>query len=92
MNVSVRRVYIYIYIHGFPSAFYESYLFELNQNLIFFLLININTTGWVTTMPIIMLASRLCPEGTEGTIYALIMSINNMGGIISSQIGAILTM
>ena len=43
-------------------------------------------------MPIIVLASRLCPEGMEGTIYALIMSINNMGGIISSQIGAVLTM
>ena len=37
-------------------------------------------------MPIIVLASRLCPEGMEGTIYALIMSINNMGGIISSQV------
>ena len=38
-------------------------------------------------MPIIVLASRLCPEGMEGTIYALIMSINNLGGIISSQLG-----
>ena len=47
--------------------------------------------GWITTMPIIVLASRLCPEGMEGTIYALIMSINNMGGIISSQLGAALT-
>jgi len=52
----------------------------------------VSVVGWVTTMPIIVLASRLCPEGMEGTIYALIMSINNMGGIISSQIGAALTM
>lgn len=51
----------------------------------------VSVVGWVTTMPIIVLASRLCPEGMEGTIYALIMSINNMGGIISSQIGAALT-
>ena len=93
MNVSERRVYTYMYIYmGFLSAFYESYLFELIKNLTFFLLINIKLTGWVTTMPIIVLASRLCPEGMEGTIYALIMSINNMGGIISSQIGAVLTM
>ena len=51
----------------------------------------ISVVGWITTMPIIVLASRLCPEGMEGTIYALIMSINNMGGIISSQLGAALT-
>lgn len=42
-------------------------------------------------MPVIVLASRLCPEGMEGTMYALIMSINNMGGIIGSQLGAVLT-
>jgi len=29
---------------------------------------------------VIVLASRLCPEGMEGTMYALIMSINNLGG------------
>eukprot|EP00293_Proteomonas_sulcata_P010643 CAMPEP_0184300110 /NCGR_PEP_ID=MMETSP1049-20130417/10597_1 /TAXON_ID=77928 /ORGANISM="Proteomonas sulcata, Strain CCMP704" /LENGTH=90 /DNA_ID=CAMNT_0026610751 /DNA_START=191 /DNA_END=463 /DNA_ORIENTATION=+ len=42
-------------------------------------------------MPIIVLASRLCPEGMEGTMYALIMSINNLGGILGSQIGAVIT-
>ena len=42
-------------------------------------------------MPIIVLASRLCPEGMEGTMYALIMSINNLGGIVGSQLGAVLT-
>jgi folate/biopterin transporter len=47
--------------------------------------------GWIATMPIIVMASRLCPEGMEGTCYALIMSINNLGGIIGTQIGAWLT-
>ena len=36
-------------------------------------------------------ARSLSHTCTQGTIYALIMSINNMGGIISSQIGAALT-
>mmetsp|Transcript_54127 Transcript_54127/g.128579 ORF Transcript_54127/g.128579 Transcript_54127/m.128579 type:complete len:489 (+) Transcript_54127:80-1546(+) len=48
--------------------------------------------GWIATMPIIVMASRLCPEGMEGTCYALIMSINNLGGIIGTQIGAWLTL
>jgi len=51
----------------------------------------LSIVGWICTMPVIVLASRLCPEGMEGTMYALIMSINNLGGIIGSQIGAALT-
>jgi len=50
-----------------------------------------SVVGWVTSMPIIVLAARLCPEGMEGTMYALIMSINNLGGIVGSQLGALLT-
>lgn len=49
-----------------------------------------SVVGWVATMPIIVMASRLCPEGMEGTMYALIMSINNLGGIVGSQVGAML--
>ena len=51
----------------------------------------LSIVGWICTMPIIVLASRLCPEGMEGTTYALIMSINNLGGIVGSQLGAVLT-
>jgi folate/biopterin transporter len=51
----------------------------------------LSIVGWICTMPVIVLASRLCPEGMEGTMYALIMSINNLGGIIGSQLGAVLT-
>jgi len=51
----------------------------------------LSIVGWICTMPVIVLASRLCPEGMEGTMYALIMSINSMGGIIGSQLGAGLT-
>ena len=80
----------------FLTAFYTSHTFYFIHFEVFFDIFSLThikkKTGWVTTMPIIVLASRLCPEGMEGTIYALIMSINNMGGIISSQIGAILTM
>eukprot|EP00286_Rhodomonas_abbreviata_P023237 CAMPEP_0181301162 /NCGR_PEP_ID=MMETSP1101-20121128/7274_1 /TAXON_ID=46948 /ORGANISM="Rhodomonas abbreviata, Strain Caron Lab Isolate" /LENGTH=483 /DNA_ID=CAMNT_0023406443 /DNA_START=301 /DNA_END=1752 /DNA_ORIENTATION=- len=47
--------------------------------------------GWICTMPVLVLAARLCPEGMEGTMYALIMSINNLGGIVGAQLGALLT-
>jgi hypothetical protein len=34
---------------------------------------------------------RVSLQGMEGTLYATIMSINNFGGIIGSQIGAVIT-
>eukprot|EP00287_Rhodomonas_sp_CCMP768_P011516 CAMPEP_0196732578 /NCGR_PEP_ID=MMETSP1091-20130531/11949_1 /TAXON_ID=302021 /ORGANISM="Rhodomonas sp., Strain CCMP768" /LENGTH=427 /DNA_ID=CAMNT_0042075873 /DNA_START=1 /DNA_END=1284 /DNA_ORIENTATION=+ len=51
----------------------------------------LSIVGWICTMPVLVLAARLCPEGMEGTMYALIMSINNLGGIVGSQLGAVLT-
>lgn len=34
---------------------------------------------------------RVSLQGMEGTLYATIMSINNFGGIVGSQIGAVIT-
>ncbi|KAJ1483450.1 folate-biopterin transporter, partial [Baffinella frigidus] len=51
----------------------------------------LSIVGWICTMPILVLAARLCPEGMEGTLYATIMSISNVGGILGAQLGALLT-
>jgi len=48
--------------------------------------------GWINTMPILVLAAHLCPIGMEATMYALIMSINNLGGVVGAQFGAALTL
>ena len=42
--------------------------------------------GWINTMPILVLAARLCPIGMEATMYAVIMSVNNLGGVVGSQV------
>lgn len=65
---------------GIPSE-----LFCLGESAV------LSIVGWITTMPILVLAARLCPEGMEGTMYALIMSINNLGGIVGTQFGAVVT-
>lgn len=43
------------------------------------------------TMPMVVLGARLCPVGIEGTLYALLMSISNIGGVVGSEWGAMLT-
>ena len=43
--------------------------------------------GQVAFMPVLVLAARLCPEGIEATLFALIMSINNGGGVVGNLLG-----
>lgn len=47
--------------------------------------------GELNTMPVLVLACKMCPKNIEGTMYALLMSAINFGGMISGQLGAMLT-
>lgn len=41
-------------------------------------------------MPSIVLISRLCPRGSESTVYALMAGIGNLGQTMSVAIAAII--
>ncbi len=47
--------------------------------------------GQIAYMPVLVLSARLCPRGVEATLFALLMSITNLAGIISYEGGAIVT-
>jgi BT1 family len=42
-------------------------------------------------MPVLVLAARLCPPGVEATLFALLMSVVNLAGLVSYEFGAVLT-
>ncbi|MBD2035420.1 folate/biopterin family MFS transporter [Leptolyngbya sp. FACHB-321] len=46
--------------------------------------------GRIAYMPILVLAARLCPPGIEATLFALLMSIVNLAGLLSQESGALL--
>lgn len=46
--------------------------------------------GRVKWMPLLVLSSKLCPSGIEGTFFALLMSIDNVGMLSSSWAGGLL--
>ncbi|KAK6912480.1 Biopterin transporter family [Dillenia turbinata] len=46
--------------------------------------------GRLKWMPLLVLSSRLCPPGIEGTFFALLMSIDNIGILSSSWGGGLL--
>lgn len=63
----------------------DDHWFSLGDSLI------LTVMGKIAFMPILVLAARLCPPGVEATLFALLMSISNFGGLLSNQLGALLT-
>jgi hypothetical protein len=47
--------------------------------------------GQIAFMPILVLSARLCPPGVEATLFALLMSLMNLSGLLSNELGALLT-
>jgi hypothetical protein len=46
--------------------------------------------GQITFMPIMILAAKMCPPGTEAMLYAAIMSANNLSGSFGKILGGFL--
>lgn len=59
--------------------------FSLGDNLI------LTVVGQIAFMPVLVLSARLCPKGVEATMFALLMSIWNLAGLLSHELGALLT-
>lgn len=62
----------------------DDYWFSLGDSLI------LTVMGQIAYMPLLVLAARLCPAGVEATLFALLMSVSNLAGLLSYQLGALL--
>lgn len=63
----------------------DDHWFSLGDSLI------LTVMGQIAFMPVLVLSARLCPEGIEASFFALLMSIWNLGGLLSQELGALLT-
>ncbi|MBD2203565.1 folate/biopterin family MFS transporter [Calothrix sp. FACHB-1219] len=57
--------------------------FSLGDSLI------LTVMGQIAYMPVLVLAARICPPGVEATLFALLMSVCNLAGMVSYELGAI---
>jgi folate/biopterin transporter len=62
----------------------DDHWFSIGDSLI------LTVMGQIAYMPVLVLAARLCPPGVEATFFALLMSITNLGGLVSNELGAVL--
>lgn len=62
----------------------DDHWFSLGDSLI------LTVMGQIAYMPVLVLAARLCPPGVEATLFALLMSVTNLAGLLSYEFGAVL--
>jgi folate/biopterin transporter len=58
--------------------------FSLGDSLI------LTVMGQIAFMPVLVLAAQLCPKGIEATMFATLMALSNLAGVLSHESGAIL--
>ena len=63
----------------------DDHWFSLGDSLV------LTVMGQIAFMPVLVLSARLCPPGIEATFFALLMSIENLAGLLSHEFGALLT-
>ncbi|MGD2180797.1 folate/biopterin family MFS transporter [Lusitaniella coriacea] len=71
--------------HANRSLGIDDHWFSLGDSLI------LTVMGQIAFMPVLVLSARLCPAGVEATFFALLMSIWNLSGLVSHELGALLT-
>jgi len=95
-NISLREIFKKISIIGFIFGLTPLILvthtnrilglpdeiFAIGDDII------LSIIGQIAFMPVLVLATEICPPGVEGSLYATIMSINNLSNTISSILGS----
>lgn len=71
--------------HANRSLGIDDHWFSLGDSLI------LTVMGQIAFMPVLVLSARLCPLGVEATLFALLMSVYNLSGLLSQELGALLT-
>ncbi len=84
ISILFRLTPLILVTHANRSLGIDDHWFSIGDSLI------LTVMGQITYMPLLVLSARLCPLGVEATLFALLMSVLNLGGLVSSELGALL--
>lgn len=85
ISASLGMTTLILVTHANRSLGIDDRWFSLGDSLI------LAVMGQIAFMPVLILAARLCPPGIEATLFALLMAISNLAGLVSHELGALLT-
>ena len=84
ISAALRMTMLILVTHTNRVLGIDDQWFSLGDSLV------LAVMGQIAFMPIMVLAARICPLGIEATLFALLMSIFNLGAVISKEFGAII--
>lgn len=85
ISVGLGLTSLILVTHANRALGIDDQWFSLGDSLI------LTVMGQIAFMPVLILAAQLCPPGVEATMFAILMSICNLAGIVSHESGALLT-
>jgi folate/biopterin transporter len=85
LSASLGMTALILVTHTNRTLGIDDHWFSLGDSLI------LTVMGQIAFMPVLVLSARLCPEGVEASLFALLMSVYNLAGLLSHELGALLT-
>ncbi|NJM65677.1 MAG: folate/biopterin family MFS transporter [Acaryochloris sp. RU_4_1] len=84
MSATLGMTTLLLVTHANRTLGINDQWFSLGDSLI------LTVMGQIAYMPVLVLAARLCPPGVEATMFALLMSVSNLAGLLSQESGALI--
>ncbi|MDZ7958772.1 MAG: folate/biopterin family MFS transporter [Aulosira sp. DedQUE10] len=84
LSAGLGMTMLLLVTHANRALGIDDHWFSLGDSLI------LTVMGQIAYMPVLVLAARLCPPGVEATLFALLMSVSNLAGMVSYEFGAII--
>ena len=85
LSFFLENTLLLLVLHTNRTLGIPDFVFALAERIV------ITLVSQFISMPMVVLGARVCPVGVEATLYALLMSITNFGGVISSEWGSLFT-
>jgi folate/biopterin transporter len=82
LSASLGMTMLLLVTHANRALGIDDHWFSLGDSLV------LTVMGQIAFMPVLVLGVRLCPPGVEATYFALLMSVNNLAGLVSYELGA----
>ncbi|OUL22257.1 folate/biopterin family MFS transporter [Nostoc sp. 106C] len=84
LSAALGMTMLLLVTHTNRSLGIDDHWFSLGDSLI------LTVMGQIAYMPVLVLAARICPPGVEATLFALLMSVSNLAGMVSYEFGAVI--
>jgi folate/biopterin transporter len=84
LSATLGMTTLLLVTHANRAIGIDDHWFSIGDSLI------LTVMGQIAYMPVLVLAARLCPPGVEATLFALLMSVTNLAGLLSYEEGALL--